>query len=74
MAEVRVPVPDRPGVLAEVTTLATDLGVNISDLEIAHSTEGSRGVIMMLVEVDQADEFRRALLGRGYRPSVQGLA
>jgi prephenate dehydrogenase len=74
MAEVRVPVPDRPGVLAEVTTLATDLGVNISDLEIAHSTEGSRGVIMMLVDVHQAEEFRRALLGRGYRPSVQGLA
>jgi prephenate dehydrogenase len=74
MAEVRVPVPDRPGSLAEVTTLATDLGVNIADLEIAHSTEGDRGVLLMLVEVDQAEAFRRALSDRGYRPSVQGLA
>ena len=74
MAEVRVPVPDRPGSLAEVTTLATDLGVNIADLEIAHSTEGDRGVLLMLVEVDQAEGFRRALSDRGYRPSIQGLA
>src|SRR5688500_17948790 len=28
MAEMRVPVPDRPGVLAEITTLAGELGVN----------------------------------------------
>ena len=69
-----MPVPDRPGSLAEVTTLATDLGVNIADLEIAHSTEGDRGVLLMLVEVDQAEAFRRALSDRGYRPSIQGLA
>ena len=42
LAEVRVPVPDRPGVLAEVTTLAAELGVNIADIEIAHSSEGDR--------------------------------
>ncbi|MGH9029970.1 MAG: prephenate dehydrogenase/arogenate dehydrogenase family protein, partial [Acidimicrobiales bacterium] len=42
LAEVRVPVPDRPGVLAEITTLAGDMGVNIADLEIAHSAEGER--------------------------------
>ena len=41
-AEVRVPVPDRTGVLAEVTTLAGTLDVNIADLEIAHSSEGER--------------------------------
>jgi len=32
-----MPVPDRPGVLAEVTTLAGRHGVNIVDLEISHS-------------------------------------
>src|SRR3546814_109529 len=44
LAEVRVPVPDRPGVLADVTMLATELDVNIVDLEIAHSSEGQQGV------------------------------
>ena len=37
-----MPVPDRPGVLAEVTTLLGELSVNIDDLEIAHSVEGAR--------------------------------
>src|SRR5690606_10363690 len=40
VVEIRVPVLDRPGVLAEITTLASELSVNIHDLEIAHSTEG----------------------------------
>ena len=40
LAELRVPVPDREGVLAEITSLAGDLGINIYDIEIAHSAEG----------------------------------
>jgi len=49
VAEVRIPVPDRQGVLAEVTTLASELGVNIADLEIAHSSEGDAGVVILLI-------------------------
>ncbi|HTN80363.1 MAG TPA: prephenate dehydrogenase/arogenate dehydrogenase family protein [Acidimicrobiales bacterium] len=73
LAEVRIPVPDRPGVLAEVTTLAAELGVNTADIEIAHSAEGNRGVVIMLVEAANADVFRGGLMARGYRPSVQRL-
>lgn len=65
--------PDRPGVLAEVTTLAAELGVNTADIEIAHSAEGNRGVVIMLVEASNADLFRGGLMARGYRPSVQRL-
>jgi prephenate dehydrogenase len=71
--EVRVPVPDRPGMLAEVTTLATDLDVNIIDLEIAHSTEGDRGVLIMLIEAGAVGVYRRALVEAGYRPSVHAV-
>ena len=49
-AEIRVPVPDRPGVLAEVTTLLGEMAVNIYDLEIAHSAEGDRGVLVLVVD------------------------
>ncbi|HEY8527213.1 MAG TPA: prephenate dehydrogenase [Acidimicrobiales bacterium] len=70
LREVRVPVPDRPGVLAEITTLATDLDVNIVDLEIAHSTEGERGVLIMLVSSGAEAAFCRALAAEGFRPSV----
>jgi prephenate dehydrogenase len=73
MAEVRVPVPDRPGVLAEVTTLAGELGVNIADVEIAHSPEGDRGVLLLVIDVKDADLLRGAFLARGYRPSVRPL-
>ncbi|HLG92094.1 MAG TPA: prephenate dehydrogenase/arogenate dehydrogenase family protein [Acidimicrobiales bacterium] len=72
LAEVRVPVPDRPGVLAEVTTLASQLGVNIADMEIAHSAEGDMGVVVMVVEGD-GSAFVRALAQRGYRPAVAPL-
>jgi prephenate dehydrogenase len=74
LVEVRVPVPDRPGVLAEITTLAGELGVNIYDLEIAHSAEGTRGVLLLVVDAGDADLVRGALLARNYRPSVQHLS
>jgi prephenate dehydrogenase len=73
LCEVRVPVPDRAGVLAEVTTLAGTLDVNIADLEIAHSSEGEQGVLILLVEVDAAERLRAALGEAGYRPSVTPL-
>ena len=73
MAEMRVPVPDRPGVLAEVTTLAGELGVNIYDIEIAHSAEGDRGVLLIVIDSHDADLLRGAFLARGYRPSVRHL-
>ncbi|MGH9268135.1 MAG: prephenate dehydrogenase/arogenate dehydrogenase family protein, partial [Acidimicrobiales bacterium] len=73
MVEVRVPVPDRPGVLAELTTLAGELGVNIEDLEIAHSVEGGRGVLLLVVDARSADRLRGGIVARGYRPSVHPL-
>lgn len=42
-------IPDRPGVLAEVTTAAGELGVNIEDIEIFHSPEGGRGRLEIVV-------------------------
>ena len=42
-------VPDRPGVLAEVTTAAGRLGANIEDLRIMHSTEGGAGRLELVV-------------------------
>jgi prephenate dehydrogenase len=73
LCEVRIPVPDRAGVLAEVTTLAGALDVNIADLEIAHSSEGDRGVLILLVEAGAADRLRDGLAEVGYRPSVTPL-
>jgi prephenate dehydrogenase len=73
LAEVRTPVPDRPGVLAEITTLASELGVNIYDLEIAHSSEGDAGVVIVVVDLRLVERLTGGLMARGYRPSVRGL-
>jgi len=74
LAEIRVPVPDRPGVLAEVTTLVSELGVNMFDFETVHSSAGDRGVLVFLVEAGSTDLVRGALLARGYKPSARPLA
>ncbi len=73
LAEVRVPVPDRPGVLAEVTTLLGERAVNIVDIEIAHSTEGPHGVLLIVVDAEAAPRVREALGGRGYRATSSPL-
>ena len=69
LVEVRVPVSDRPGVIAEITTLAGRLGVNVSDLEIAHSIEGGGGVMVLVVPADGAAALESGLARLGYRSS-----
>ena len=60
-------VPDRPGVLAEVTTAAGQLGANIEDLRIVHSTEGGRGRLELIVGGREAAGFLVAeLTALGY--------
>jgi hypothetical protein len=61
-------IPDRPGVLAEVTTAAGELGANIEDLRIVHSTEGGQGRLELIVTgPERAESLVGALMGLGYR-------
>ena len=73
LVEMRIPIPDRAGMLAEVTTLASELGVSIADIEIAHSAEGDKGVCILLIDASAAELYRGGLIARGYRPSLQRL-
>ncbi|MHB1502984.1 MAG: prephenate dehydrogenase/arogenate dehydrogenase family protein [Acidimicrobiales bacterium] len=73
LSEMRVPVPDRPGVLAEITTLAGNLGVNIADVEIAHSVEGDRGVLVLVVDTHDAHRLGSELAGHGYQFTTMSL-
>ena len=50
--------------------LATELGINIFDLEIAHSVEGDRGVLVVVIDAAGAPTFTEALAGRGHRSST----
>ena len=73
IVEFRIPIPDRAGAAAEIFGIAAETGVNIANFEVVHSTEGERGVLVMVVESEQRDLFRGGLLARGYRPSVLAI-
>jgi prephenate dehydrogenase len=58
---LRIPMPDRPGVLASITMIASELLVNIYDIEIAHRIEGNAGTLLLAVDREQVDAFEKAL-------------
>jgi prephenate dehydrogenase len=68
VAVIQVPVPDRPGVLAEVTSAMSEAGVNIEDLQIVHSPEGGRGTVHLTVAAAAAEDAERALRDRWFEP------
>ncbi len=74
LAELRIVVPDKPGVIAEVTTLASRIGVNLVDLEIAHSKEGGQGVLVVIVVADDAAAFASGLSDLGYASNREDIA
>jgi prephenate dehydrogenase len=74
LAELRIPVPDRAGVLAEITSLAADAGIGIYDIEIAHSAEGPRGVLILVVDGTDAATLSAAVEKQGYRCRAEELS
>ncbi|MGB7051617.1 MAG: prephenate dehydrogenase/arogenate dehydrogenase family protein [Acidimicrobiales bacterium] len=73
LVEVRIPVVDRPGELSEILAVPTELGISVMDLEIAHSVEGRKGVLVLVVDEKAAPDLVPALNARGHRASVQPL-
>ena len=74
LAEVRIPIPDRPGAAAEIFTLAAREGINIASFEVVHLAESNSGVAVVLVDADSADAYRAVLAGRGMHPAVSPLS
>ncbi|MGZ4109183.1 MAG: prephenate dehydrogenase [Actinomycetota bacterium] len=68
VAVLQVPVPDRPGVLAELAAALGAADVNIEDLQIVHSPEGGRGTVHLTVAASAADAATRALSDGGFEP------
>jgi prephenate dehydrogenase len=71
--ELAIPIPDRPGEIAAIATLAAELDVNIYDLEISHSVEGRQGVMVAIVDEARSERFVGGLMARGYRPTVRSF-
>jgi len=67
LAYLRIAIPDQPGVLAEVTKAASDLLVNIYDIEIAHGIEGTGGTLLLAIDSAQRDLFCESLITHGFK-------
>ncbi|MGQ0670184.1 MAG: prephenate dehydrogenase/arogenate dehydrogenase family protein [Actinomycetota bacterium] len=66
VALIQVPVPDRPGALAELTALLGGAAVNIEDLQIVHSPEGGRGTVHLTIAASSAEQALAALAAGGF--------
>ena len=63
--ELAVPVENRPGVFAEVTTLMGSNGINILDLYVRHSNT-ERAALVLTLDADAAEKARTLLRDAGF--------
>ena len=68
VAVLQVEVPDRPGALAELTSILANGRVNIEDLQIVHSPEGGRGTVHLTVAARAAGHATGVLVAGGLDP------
>jgi prephenate dehydrogenase len=66
VAVLQVPVPDRPGVLADLTAALGAADVNIEDLQIVHSPEGGRGTVHLTIALADLDRALSCLEAGGF--------
>jgi prephenate dehydrogenase len=73
LTEVVVPVLDRPGVVAEVTTAASRAGCNIEAIEIDHVSEASAHLVIVMTDEGDIERFVEDLRTAGYAPQARPL-
>jgi prephenate dehydrogenase len=70
-AEVAIPVENRPGVFAEVTTLMGSNGINILDLYVRHSNT-ERAALVLTLDAGDAPRARGLLREAGFGAEILG--
>jgi prephenate dehydrogenase len=69
--EVAIPVENRPGVFAEVTTLMGSNSINILDLYVRHSNT-ARAALVLTLDAEAAQQARELLRIAGFTAELQG--
>ena len=65
LAELRVLVPNRPGVVADLALTLGRAGINISDMSLAPAFDNLGGTIALWVSVGDADRAAALIAGKG---------
>jgi len=68
VAVLQVPIPDRPGSLAQLTAALGAKDVNIEDLQIVHSPEGGRGTVHLTIGASDASIATMVLAEQDFDP------
>jgi prephenate dehydrogenase len=75
--ELRVAVPNRPGVIADIALTLGREGINISDMALSPSPDNSQGEIVLWIAAERADEAASLVAGLGFAviapPPTPGL-
>jgi prephenate dehydrogenase len=69
--DVAIPVENRPGVFAEVTTLMGSNNINILDLYVRHSNT-ERAALVLTLDAEAAQQARELLRTAGFTAELQG--
>lgn len=73
LLEVRIPMANHPGAVAEVTAIASEVGCNIQSIEIDHVTEDRAYLSMILTDEGDVGQLSIKLIGAGYAVSFAPL-
>ncbi len=74
LVEVRIPMVNRTGVVAEVTTIASSVGCNIQSIEIDHVSEGNAVLSLVLTDEGDIGQLSYKLVSAGYSVSFSPLS
>ena len=74
LLEVRIPMSDRKGVVAEVTTIASSAGCTIQSIEIDHITEDRAVLSLVLTDEGDVGKLSAQLIGVGFSVSFNPLS
>jgi prephenate dehydrogenase len=73
LLEVRIPLEDRKGVIAEVTGIASQVGCNIQSIEIDHITDDSAVLSLVLTDEGDIGQLSAQLIKAGFSVSFNPL-
>ncbi len=73
LLEVRVPMVNRAGVVAEVTTIASSVGCNIQSIEIDHVSEGNAVLSLILTDEGDVGQLSLQLIKAGFSVSFSPI-
>lgn len=73
LTSVRVPIGDRPGVVAEITGAAGRTGCNIQAIDIDHQTEDRAILQLILTDEGDLEAFERTLAEAGFTPRFSAV-